>query len=137
MACKDMEECLLLADFLHVLSPVFIALTAAHPTFKGFLFDDIDSSHGFMEQSSDDRSENMRMRPDITNARATSIKYYFSNDKRNLKSYSDLKYNINKKIKRHILIEAKKKGVKIPQNLINHFAWLCHNEVLLSAKVHI
>lgn len=84
-------------DQLSVLSPLFLALTAGSPIFKGKLAD-VDTRWEIIAGSVDCRNKDERDKNSknyIPKSRYDSISYFISNDPRNLNAYNNSNFPVN------------------------------------------
>lgn len=89
-----------LYDQLSILSPIFLALTAGSPIFKGKLAD-IDTRWDIIAASVDDRNaeeRNPKSEKYVPKSRYGSISRFISDDERNLSKYNDLPFPKNEEM---------------------------------------
>ena len=94
---KDITHARLLYDQFAPLAPLFLALTAGSPAFKGKLAD-WDTKWDVISQSVDDRNPAERdpKHPDyIPKSRYSSISHYISNNKMYRSEYNDISFRKN------------------------------------------
>ena len=91
-------------DQFHVLSPFFLAASATASVVANKLLA-IDSRFPLINQSTDDR--NPRERIGLDKPKYSTANYYISNDKSCKNSYNDVKYTINKSLKKKLRHQLK------------------------------
>lgn len=108
------------------MSPLFLALSASSPIFRGRLAD-IDTRWDVIGASTDCRTKSERDSTSsdfIPKSRYGSISTYISDEARNLPEYSDLKFPLNEDIMEYTRQESKKLGVPLDENLVKHLGFL-------------
>jgi glutamate--cysteine ligase catalytic subunit len=94
---KNIFQARRIHDQLHVLSPLFLALSAGTPVYKGKL-SDIDVRWFPLGDSVDDRTVTERD-PTSPNyqpkSRYSSLSHFISDSNQNLPIYNDIKYQVN------------------------------------------
>ena len=116
-----------------ILSPLFLALTAASPIFKGKLAD-TDTRWEVISASVDDRTNEERDPNSdkyISKSRYSSISTFISNDSRNLPEYNNIKLPDNHKIKDFTKEQAKNYNFDLDEKLINHLSYIFSRDALV------
>ncbi|CAD8050950.1 unnamed protein product [Paramecium sonneborni] len=137
----DIDHARLLYDQLAVLAPLFAALTAGSPIYKGKI-SNWDTKWDCLEMSVDCRSENERnpKNPNhIPKSRYSTISYFISNDKMNLEEYNDLNFPANEEIMQFAKQKAQQMDIPLDQRLLRHLGilFLRDNMVMFKDKIHI
>ncbi|KRX08916.1 hypothetical protein PPERSA_09020 [Pseudocohnilembus persalinus] len=122
-----------LYDQLSILSPIFLALTAGSPIFKGKLAD-IDTRWDIIAASVDDRNSeerNPKSKQYIPKSRYGSISRFISDDERNLDKYNDLPFPKNEEMIKYGKEYAQKIGIEFDDKFWDHIGQLFIRDALV------
>lgn len=111
---------------MSVVSPLFLALSASSPIFRGRLAN-VDTRWDVIAASTDCRTKAERDETSdsyIPKSRYGSISTYISDEARNLPEYSDLKFPLNESIMEFARQSSKSLGVSLDANLVKHLGFL-------------
>lgn len=100
-----------------------MALSASMPFMKGKLLD-TDTRWEFLCQAVDDRTPKERAPGGLPKSRYGPVSLYLSEDKRNLKSNTDVKKRINRWARRFLFKKAKEMDVPLDKKMIEHVSSL-------------
>lgn len=103
-----------------VMSPLFLAMTASSPIFRGMIAS-VDTRWDIISSSVDCRTAEERdpsSKKYIPKSRYDSISYFISEEKRNLPQYNDLKFPLNEEIMEFARIKSKEMGIQLDENFI-------------------
>lgn len=123
---KGLEHARYLYDQLAIWSPLFLALTAGSPIFNGIL-SDWDTRWDVISASVDCRTEeerNIQSNKYIPKSRYSSISYFISDRKSNLKEYNDVKFPLNKDIMDYAKEKAVEMNLTLDDQLLQHLGFL-------------
>lgn len=130
---KNMDHATYLHDMLHVLSPLFLSLTAATPILKGKL-SAWDVRWKIIEESVDDRtpeefdSTSPKHQP---KSRYSSMSHYIWNSPKNRPEYNDERVRLNNEVVELLRKEAFKREIAIDDRMINHIGSLTSRDFLV------
>lgn len=122
-----------LYDQLSVMCPIFLALTAGSPVFKGKLAD-VDARWDVIASSVDCRTAEERdinSKSYLPKSRYSSISRYISDDPRNLACYNDIKFNLNQEFMLYAKQYADKIQLKLDEKLFEHIGFLYQRDALV------
>lgn len=110
------------------LGPLFMALSAGSPIFKGELSGH-DTKFSVISQSVDCRTpEEMKT---IPKSRYSGVNYYISNSKLHKAEYNDVKSELNEEIMEYCRVEAEKAGVEVDDQILQHIGYLFSRDAMV------
>jgi len=138
---KNIDSARFLTDQLAVFAPLFLALSAGSPIFKGKLAD-VDVRWDVISDSVDDRTIEERDEKNslyLPKSRYSSISYYISNDPMCKPEYNDLKFRVNEEIIDYAKQKGKEMGLPLDDQLLNHIGWLFVRDplVIFEDKIYV
>ncbi|KAL4505198.1 hypothetical protein ABPG72_016265 [Tetrahymena utriculariae] len=140
-SAKNLSHARRLYDQMSIISPLFLAMTASSPIFRGKLAA-IDTRWDVIAASVDCRSPEERNPSSskyIPKSRYDSISFYISDEKRNLPQYNDLKFPLNEEIMNFAREKSKEMGLELDENYIRHLGFLYIRDplVLFEKKLNV
>ncbi|KAL4462626.1 hypothetical protein ABPG74_000456 [Tetrahymena malaccensis] len=140
-SAKNLSHARRLYDQLSIISPLFLAMTASSPIFRGKLAA-IDTRWDVIAASVDCRNPEERDPTSskyIPKSRYDSISFYISDEKRNLPQYNDLKFPLNEEIMKFAREKSQEMGLELDENYIRHLGFLYIRDplVLFEKKLNV
>ncbi|EGR31102.1 hypothetical protein IMG5_117750 [Ichthyophthirius multifiliis] len=125
-SAKNLSHARVLYDQLAIISPLFLALTAGSPIFKGKLAN-VDTRWDIIAASVDCRTPEERDKQSksyIPKSRYGSISLFISEEQRNLQIYNDLNFPLNQQIMDFTKQKAEEMQIQIDQRMLQHIGFL-------------
>ena len=130
---KNLNHARYMYDQMHVISPIFLALTAGTPFHKGKLAN-WDARWKIVEGSVDDRNPEERdpEHPShLPTSRYSHASYYIWDGPFSKPEYNDLETNIKPETVNYIKESAKELNIEIDEAMISHIANIFRRDILI------